>query len=71
MDAFRRTELSTYCPFKGHANYWSLGNLENFVWSYEDPYPEIAELKDCLSFYTDKVTVEVVGAGDEVRTRDN
>ena len=59
MRAFEATELSTYCPFKGHANYWSLPELENFVWSYEDPYPEVAELKDYVSFYTNKVEVIV------------
>ena len=67
------TEHSTYCPFKGHASYWSLPGdpeRENFVWSYEDPYPEVSELKDYLSFYTDKTEINV-GAGDEVRTRDN
>lgn len=57
MSAFEATELSTYCPFKGHANYWSLPGLENFVWSYEDPYAEVAELKDYVSFYTNKVEV--------------
>lgn len=58
MQRFERTDLSTYCPFKGHASYWRMGDLENFVWSYEDPYPEVEDLKDYLSFYTDKVTVE-------------
>lgn len=59
MSAFVETDLSTYCPFKGHASYWSLGELENFVWSYEAPYPEVGGLKDHLSFYTDKVTIEI------------
>jgi uncharacterized protein (DUF427 family) len=59
MSAFEATELSTYCPFKGHANYWSLPDLENFAWSYEDPYPEVFELKDYVSFYTNKVEVSV------------
>jgi uncharacterized protein (DUF427 family) len=58
MNAFEATELSTYCPFKGHANYWSLPDLENFAWSYEGPYPEVAELKDYVSFYTSKVEVK-------------
>lgn len=59
MSAFVATEHSTYCPFKGHASYWSIGELDNVVWSYEDPYPEVASLKDCLSFYTDRVTLTV------------
>ena len=60
MSNFEATDLSTYCPFKGHASYWSLApDLENFVWSYEDPYPEVAALKGYLSFYTDRVQVSV------------
>ena len=62
MDLLTATDLSTYCPFKGHASYWSLSgdnDLENFVWSYEDPYPEVEGLKDYMSFYTNKVDVAV------------
>ena len=58
---FTATDHSTYCPFKGHANYWSANvggeTSENIVWSYEDPYPEVAELENYLSFYTDRVNV--------------
>jgi uncharacterized protein (DUF427 family) len=52
------TELSTYCPFKGHASYWSYkGNsdLDNFVWSYEEPYEQVEALTGYMSFYTNKV----------------
>ncbi len=59
---FSSTDHSTYCPFKGHANYWSVAvagdTSENVVWSYEDPYPEVSELKDYISFYTDRTTME-------------
>ena len=55
MSVLTKTEHSTYCPFKGHATYWSFGELDNLVWSYEDPYPEVAPLKDYLSFYTNRV----------------
>lgn len=55
------TDHSTYCPFKGQASYFSYGDLENVVWSYEDPYPEVSELKDYLSFYTDRVKQSVTG----------
>lgn len=60
MDHLEQTEHSTYCPFKGHAFYWRYNGdveLDNFVWSYESPYPEVAALKDYFSFYTDKVNV--------------
>ena len=58
MEKLVSTDLSTYCPFKGHASYWSYEGvpaLENFVWSYEQPYPEVDGLKDYMSFYTNKV----------------
>jgi len=28
------------------------------VWSYQEPYPAMAEIKDHLAFYPDKVTFE-------------
>jgi uncharacterized protein (DUF427 family) len=62
MELLESTDLSTYCQFKGHASYWSfkgVPDLENFVWSYQEPYPEVAGLKDYMSFYTNKVDVVV------------
>jgi uncharacterized protein (DUF427 family) len=56
MDRLARTEHRSYCPFKGHASYWSLkGGAENTVWSYEDPYDDMAAIKGRLAFYADKV----------------
>ena len=60
---FSPTDHSTYCPFKGHANYWQLkiGDLieDNIVWSYEHPYDEVQALKDYVSFYTDRTEIDV------------
>jgi len=56
MDRLVRTTHTTYCPFKGHASYYSLaGGPENAVWSYEQPYDEVAVIKDRLAFYPSKV----------------
>ena len=56
MDRLARTEHTTYCPFKGKASYFSIaGGAENAVWSYEQPYDEMAALKELLAFYPDKV----------------
>lgn len=56
MDRLVRTAHTTYCPFKGHASYYSLaGGPENAVWSYEQPYDEVAVIKDRLAFYPSKV----------------
>jgi uncharacterized protein (DUF427 family) len=36
MDLMRRTDHTTYCPFKGEASYWTLGlgdhAVENVMW---------------------------------------
>ena len=56
MDRLVRTPHHTYCPFKGHASYFSLANgPENAAWSYEQPYDEVSLIKDALAFYPDKV----------------
>lgn len=56
MQRLARTSHSTYCPFKGHASYFSLvDGPENAVWSYEQPYDEMIAIKDRLAFYPDKV----------------
>ena len=55
MDRLTRTAHTTYCPYKGHASYFSVANgPANAVWSYEQPYDEMAGIKDLLSFYPDK-----------------
>ncbi len=56
MDRLIRSNHRTYCPFKGHASYYSLiGGSENAVWSYEQPYDEVRAIKERLAFYPDKV----------------
>lgn len=65
------TDHSTYCPFKGHASYWTIrsadGPLENSVWAYQDPYRECLPLKDHVAFYPDRVTLEINGEVQDPR----
>ncbi len=65
MDALTPTAHETYCPFKGTASYWSIqtakGILENAVWSYQDPLPEVTGIHGFLAFYADKVDEIRVG----------
>jgi uncharacterized protein (DUF427 family) len=53
------TDHASFCPFKGDASYWSVRSQnrfeENVVWGYEDPFDEVASLKDYVSFYPDRV----------------
>ena len=56
MDRLVRSNHRTYCPFKGHASYYSLKDgPENAIWSYEQPYDEMTVIKERLAFYPDKV----------------
>lgn len=60
MSLLHRTDKTTWCPFKGRASYFSIGDdpaLENAVWSYEDPFLKIAAIKDHLAFYEDKIAI--------------
>ena len=54
-----RTDHATYCPYKGDCNYYnvSVGGKKsvNAVWTYENPYPAVAEIKGHLAFYPDRV----------------
>jgi len=50
-----RTDHRTFCPYKGHASYWSIevGDrvAENVAWSYEDPFEELESIGDLVAFY--------------------
>jgi uncharacterized protein (DUF427 family) len=73
MAFMARTSHSTHCPYKGQASYFTLtmdGRIsENAVWSYEDPYPAMAAIRDRLAFYPNLVDVQAVhGAGEPAGT---
>jgi uncharacterized protein (DUF427 family) len=59
MTLLERTNNATYCPYKGDCAYYSIpiggGNAINAVWSYEAPYDAVAQIKDHLAFYPDRV----------------
>ena len=59
FDLLEPTSHTTFCPFKGEASYWTLrvGDRveENVIWSYDNPFDEVAGLKDYVSFYADRV----------------
>jgi uncharacterized protein (DUF427 family) len=57
-DLLEPSDHTTYCPFKGEASYFTLSSgrtAENAVWSYEQPYDEVIDIKDRLAFYPDRV----------------
>jgi uncharacterized protein (DUF427 family) len=59
MSMLERSDHSTYCPFKGQAAYFSIPSggerSVNAIWTYEAPYDAVAQIKDHLAFYPDRV----------------
>ena len=59
LSQLKRTDHATYCPFKGDCSYYSIpaGGKKsvNAVWTYEDPYPAVAQIKGHVAFYPDRV----------------
>jgi uncharacterized protein (DUF427 family) len=59
MTALTRTEHTSYCPYKGDASYYSIpaggDRSSNAVRTYETPFGAMAQIKDYLAFYPDRV----------------
>jgi uncharacterized protein (DUF427 family) len=65
MALLERTERTTHCPYKGDASYYSVKadgkTVDNAIWTYETPFPAMAEISGHLAFYPDRVKIEEVG----------
>jgi uncharacterized protein (DUF427 family) len=59
MSLLERSDNQSYCPYKGDAAYYSIpiggDRGRNAVWTYESPYDAVAEIKEHLAFYPDRV----------------
>jgi uncharacterized protein (DUF427 family) len=55
----KSTDHRSHCPYKGDASYFTIEaggrNAENAVWSYEQPFPAMAEIRGYLAFYPERV----------------
>lgn len=55
----------TYCPYKGHASYWSPGldggAGDDLIWSYEDPLPDAVAVTGLVAFFDERVDVILDG----------
>ena len=63
--ALRRSDTTTYCPYKGDAHYYDVTaagrTVDDAIWSYEEPYPAVAAIAGHVAFYPDKAEVVVSG----------
>lgn len=57
--ALARSATRTCCPYKGEASYFNIPaggeRSVDAIWTYEAPYDAVAEIKDYLAFYPDRV----------------
>jgi uncharacterized protein (DUF427 family) len=65
MSLLVRTSHYTYCPYKGDCAYYSIpiggSKSEYAVWTYEQPYEAVANIKEHLAFYPSRVdAIEVI-----------
>jgi uncharacterized protein (DUF427 family) len=58
-----RTATQTYCPYKGDASYYTVkspgGTETDVIWTYEHPYPSVAEIAGHVAFYPDRAEITV------------
>ncbi|MDX2271651.1 MAG: DUF427 domain-containing protein [Cyanobacteriota bacterium] len=59
MEFLQPTPRTSFCEFKGVASYWhwqqGSRRIENIAWSYRDPTPAFAVIRDHLAFYPSRV----------------
>ena len=56
-EALKPVEGQTFCPYKGLADYYAVGELQKAAWSYVDAWPEVSAVSGLVSFEPDKVEV--------------
>lgn len=67
QDLLEPSDRTSHCPYKGDARYFTVtaGGLtkRDAAWSYETPYPAMAEIAGHVAFYPDRVdAIEELGA---------
>jgi uncharacterized protein (DUF427 family) len=60
----RPSDTETYCPYKGEASYYHLvtaagDTVDDAIWTYEKPYPAVAQIAGHVAFYPDKADITV------------
>ncbi|BDE11767.1 MULTISPECIES: DUF427 domain-containing protein [Mycobacterium] len=64
QDRLRRSDTTSYCPFKGEASYYSVttaagDTVPDAIWTYEQPYPAVAAIAGHVAFYPNKADITV------------
>jgi Domain of unknown function (DUF427) len=51
------TDDQTFCPYKGLAAYYDIGERRGAAWSYPKAWPEVARVAGFVSFDPDQIDV--------------
>ena len=54
-DLLAPTDTASECPYKGQANYYSCGAVDDLVWEYRDPIESVSFIAGQLALYWRKV----------------
>src|SRR4051812_30135755 len=69
---FTPTDQTSICPFKGQATYWSLTASDpaepNVVWTYSNPFAEVAGIQGHVAFFQYRLRIEVEERWSDGRT---
>ena len=62
--ALSSSDTTTYCPYKGDASYFHVttesgDTVEDAIWTYQQPYPAVADIADHVAFYPTKADISV------------
>jgi uncharacterized protein (DUF427 family) len=71
LDLFVPDDRTSVCPYKGLATYrrYPRDGGDVFIWSYEEPFPEVARLRGYVAFFQDAVDLRVGAATPAVSGR--
>lgn len=61
QDLLTPSDTTSACPYKGVANYFSVGDHADIVWTYPSPLRESSPVEGLLAFYNEKVDLIVDG----------
>ena len=60
-DALELVDGQTFCPYKGLASYYTVGDRKRAAWSYVNAWPEVGRVGNLVSFEPDKIDVYLDG----------
>jgi uncharacterized protein (DUF427 family) len=58
-EALEPVEGQTFCPYKGLASYYDVGDARAAAWSYRAPFEEVERIADLVSFYPEKLAITI------------